>query len=385
MASRFTRPLAAACSGAAALAAQLVAPQAEPRVLQIPSGQATDEHAELIPANDVVGGHAGMLRDSSNLQILKPIRNRRGHAEAEFYRTAFDRRKKSGPPATFMPQYYGVSTLQAEEEQEDQPISTEPYIVLEDLTAGYRKPCILDVKMGVQTWDEDAAPAKVESERSKYPPQQKVGFRLTGMRVWNANERKYREHGRSFGYKLHEGTLTRAFEEFLWDGQRFRVEVAEQILTKLDDIEAWMAEQSSFRFYGSSLLIIYEGEDDTPSSPSGDWIPQSRYGVRQRDPSPARTPLRVDVRMIDFAHVWPITDGPQGRDEGYLLGLRSLKGYLRHCIAEAESDPAALAATTTLAQGQADGDNIRPLDPRDKIATAMLRIAAAAAVVPKLQ
>ena len=50
------------------------------------------------------------------------------------------------------------------------------------------------------------------------------------------------------------------------------------------------------RFYGSSLLLIYEGDE--------------------------KEPPKTDVRMIDFAHVYPITDG--GIDAGYMHGIDTL-------------------------------------------------------------
>ena len=164
-----------------------------------------------------------------------------------------------------------------------------------------------------QAWDEDAPPAKVEQERSKYPTQQVVGFRFTGMRVPQAGAAvgaagappPVKERGRAYGYSLTEATLGRAFAEYLHDGARVRVELIPPFLERLRAIRAWFAAQSEFRFYGSSLLFLYDAA-----------------------PAPGAAP-RVDVRMIDFAHVWPIQDGGgDARDVGYLLGLDRVIGYL---------------------------------------------------------
>lgn len=175
------------------------------------------------------------------------------------------------------------------------------YIVLEDLTTKFSKPSIMDIKVGVQTWDENASPEKAEAERRKYPTQQVVGFRFTGMRVWNEAERRFKEHGRSFGYALDEQNLHKAFEEYLHDGTRVRTELIPPLLDRLREIESWFESQSDFRFYGSSLLFVYDSSSSQP---------------------------KLDVRMIDFAHVWPITE-PNGRDDGYLLGLRNIKRCLQ--------------------------------------------------------
>jgi hypothetical protein len=186
-------------------------------------------------------------------------------------------------------------------------------------------------------------PSQVEQERNKYPPQQVVGFRFTGMRVPQVRRLErpqsgsgsgaaegqapspppapagVKEHGRAFGYALDEASLHHAFYEYLHDGERLRLEVVPHLLGRLREIRAWFAAQAEFRFYGSSLLFLYDVD------------------------APPEAPL-VDLRMIDFAHVWPIpppssvsperegaTDGVArgaGRDEGYLRGLDSVIGFL---------------------------------------------------------
>lgn len=191
------------------------------------------------------------------------------------------------------------------------------FIVLEDVTRPFLRPSIMDIKVGVQAWDEDASPAKIKQERDKYPTQQVVGFRFTGMRVWDDVHAAYKEHGRAFGYALDERTLHHAFYEYLHDGKRVRTEVIPPLLDRLGAIRSWFETQSRYRFYGSSLLFVYEGHSEASTTPAE---------------HAAMPPPRVDVRMIDFAHVWPIPphQQPHGRDTGYLLGLDSIMRYLRH-------------------------------------------------------
>jgi hypothetical protein len=54
---------------------------------------------------------------------------------------------------------------------------------LEDVASRFRRPCILDVKVGRRVWDDFAERDKIERERKKYPPQEILGFRIIGMRV----------------------------------------------------------------------------------------------------------------------------------------------------------------------------------------------------------
>ena len=58
------------------------------------------------------------------------------------------------------------------------------YLVLENLTHGLKQPCVLDLKMGTQAYDEEATPEKIAREQKKYPPQSVIGFRIVGMRVF---------------------------------------------------------------------------------------------------------------------------------------------------------------------------------------------------------
>lgn len=78
--------------------------------------------------------------------------------------------------------------------------------------------------------------------------------------------------------------------------------------------------QGSYRFYSSSLLIVYEGEETDAKSLQNKGISSSRqeslHGM-------------VDVRMIDFAHTTftesqnSLTDY-EGPDQGYIFGLENL-------------------------------------------------------------
>ena len=62
-----------------------------------------------------------------------------------------------------------------------------------------------------------------------------------------------------------------------------RMELLEPIQHQLQALLSVIRSQSSYRFYSSSLLIIYDGQE-TPQTPHGSSV------------------FKVDVRMIDFAH-----------------------------------------------------------------------------------
>lgn len=127
---------------------------------------------------------------------------------------------------------------------------------------------------------------------------------------------------------------------FVFNGQTHRLDVAQEITKKLTKLKYIISKLNTYRFFSSSLLILYEGEDtnppnqDTGVSEYQDTVPTLTTNSDSVIPPPAAQkldskPPLVDVRMIDFANLThsgfvndPVTyDGP---DEGYMLGLSTL-------------------------------------------------------------
>ncbi|ETV92845.1 hypothetical protein, variant [Aphanomyces invadans] len=67
------------------------------------------------------------------------------------------------------------------------------YIVLGDLTQGYMRPCVLDIKMGTRQHGADAPPEKARSHALKCATTTSatLGFRLCGMQIYNQAEGRY--------------------------------------------------------------------------------------------------------------------------------------------------------------------------------------------------
>lgn len=57
------------------------------------------------------------------------------------------------------------------------------YLKLEDVTRGFVKPCIMDVKLGQRSYDPYASQEKREQQIRKYPLMEEIGFLVLGMRV----------------------------------------------------------------------------------------------------------------------------------------------------------------------------------------------------------
>lgn len=120
-----------------------------------------------------------------------------------------------------------------------------------------------------------------------------------------------------------------ALYEFLHNGAELRRDLFEPILSKLRRLKAVLERQASYRFYSSSLLIIYEGKEPERAQASSE---KEIAGGQSPPLDPPLTPS-VDVRMIDFAHSTfkgfrddqTVHDGP---DRGYVFGLESLVNIL---------------------------------------------------------
>lgn len=250
---------------------------------------------KVSPLQNQVGGHLasdgkiGMLK-TANL-VLKPLQGgNRGEREAQFYERIFSPENKSPEEKSlisFVPQFHG--RLKHIDHW---------YIKLEDVTSSFCHPSILDMKMGTQTWDEDATEEKRLTEEKKYPPQKTQGFRFVGMNIYQITTGKYKHYDRLFGRSLGVSLdIIEGFKGFLNSGKGWRMDVIPQIIAKLNELLEWFESQSSLRFYSASILFVYEGD---PSAGSN-----------------------VEVKFIDFAHVFPIKEA-NGRDTGFIFGLKNL-------------------------------------------------------------
>ncbi|XP_023239535.1 inositol polyphosphate multikinase-like [Centruroides sculpturatus] len=242
------------------------------------------------------------------------------------------------------------------------------YLCIDDVTEAFVKPCILDIKVGPCTYDPEASPEKILHETIKYPISTITGFRILGMRIFCHSTGKVLYFDKHYGRQQTPETIADAL--FLYLNKSYETAVHAILcgfLHKLHAIENWFKVQRTFAFYSSSLLFVYEGDRsvwdrcnreigainkltfipnckeenatetisrsnlNSPSAGS-----ECRAGscsvcglssevcgaIRRRNDHP---PTLFDVRMIDFAHVFPSDKA----DQNYLFGLKRVVGYLK--------------------------------------------------------
>jgi inositol-hexakisphosphate kinase len=188
--------------------------------------------------------------------------------------------------------------------------------------------------------------------------------------VYQANTSRYICHDKYYGRQLTVQGFDQALYQFMHNGAHLRKDMIDHITLRIERLQQILRKQETFRFYSSSLLIMYDGCEEAANMSTESS--SARWNHESSKSSPLQTSLvysnanytsstgtcghseettaevgtwntsndhietvnalikpRVDVRMIDFAH--STHEGfchddqlHYGPDEGYLFGLESL-------------------------------------------------------------
>lgn len=260
-------------------------------------------------------------------------------------------------------------------------IHTDSAVVLENVAAGFKKPNILDVKLGARLWDDDAPMAKrvkldkVAEETTSKP----LGLRIAGMKTYqgafsngkeNVTPDGYRFYDKMYGRTFSAETIAQGFEEYFQLTKEVNAKgVVRKVIKRfIEDLKALesVIDKAESRMYSASLLFVYEGDQqalqdafaterdiiasldrkisdgDDPTNSNGttydDDLMRSNVttigngrdanvNVDDRDDEEeeyddeVKFPAIQSLKLIDFAHAkW--TPG-QGPDENLLHGIRN--------------------------------------------------------------
>lgn len=248
-------------------------------------------------------------------------------------------------------------------------------IVLENITDGFVRPNVLDVKLGARLWDDDAVPDKRKKldQVSAETTSGSLGFRIAGMKTWVGGDTQsgadidvtaqhlastasetikskakvvesegYLRFDKWYGRGFDEHNVHQGFKTFLASAKAGTVDrsafVAERIATELRAMQSVLESEES-RMYSASVLIVYEGDPETfekalevereqANKPEDLSTRTTGHGgdtdeeAGEEDEDEEELPKVHDIRLIDFAHAsW--TPG-QGPDENLLRGLRNV-------------------------------------------------------------
>ncbi|KAK7485352.1 hypothetical protein BaRGS_00023451 [Batillaria attramentaria] len=136
-------------------------------------------------------------------------------------------------------------------------------ILRTNIVAGYRHPCVLDLKMGTRQHGDDAPKDKVTYQVSKCrnTTSAELGVRLCGMKVYQSTTGEYLLTDKAQGRRMRKHDFHQAVRQFLHNGRRIRTDIIPSILERLRRLKAVVSELPTFRFYSSSLLIVYDGSE----------------------------------------------------------------------------------------------------------------------------
>lgn len=184
-------------------------------------------------------------------------------------------------------------------------------IVLEDVCHGFLYPCVLDIKMGSRQYGVNAPEEKRLSKaaKAKRSASSSLGLRISGYKRWNPKSRVFEAKGKrecfSYGTNQIEATLLHFF-----DGDAQLIAKFHKIV---QDFEEAFHKQTAFRFFTSSVLLVFDGERPTETA---------------------------RLAMVDFAYTYRRSELVAAKDEdahdtndmGYLRGIESLNCMLGHVL-----------------------------------------------------
>ncbi|KDQ18561.1 hypothetical protein BOTBODRAFT_103744 [Botryobasidium botryosum FD-172 SS1] len=318
--------------------------------------------SDKIPLATQVGGHLGIHSTADGSLIIKPCLA----GEKDFY-TLLTSSEHFAHLRPFVPRFLGVLRLEGSVELNDRgevksgevaqivDEGEKESIVLENLAFPFKRPNIIDIKLGTVLWDPSATPEKRErmEKTARETTSLETGIRLTGFQVWDPTAQTTVMIPKSYGKSIAASELPAGVKRFIPTGSvpprllERMIECITHDVRKIRDA----VQATEMRMIGGSLLIIWEGDSETLEKAFEAWDArtakrndedegeeededededeESEDDTGTGDITPGGTTINKPkklgppflVKLIDFAHTrHALGEGP---DQGVLLGLKT--------------------------------------------------------------
>jgi len=186
-------------------------------------------------------------------------------------------------------------------------------VTIEDLTAKFGRPCVIDIKMGTRQHGIDASDEKALSQtaKCKLTTSSSLGFRINGMQVWNNQADEYKTYSKYWGRDITDENMGPALSHYFFNGTEFRTQIVLKFISKLEQLQEDISEVQC-QLYSSSLLLVYDGSNSSTAD--------------------------VEVRIIDFAHSELKSDflseewSQIAPDCGFHFGVENLLRHLKEML-----------------------------------------------------
>jgi len=256
--------------------------------------------SDVCPLETQIAGHGscndgqrGLLMHESGF-VLKPIQAPpKGTREVSFYQTIATSSVSTDIQfRSLTAKFFGTESVMMSTGEYCE------YLVLENLTEGFGKPCVMDIKIGKVTYGPDASDTKKVKEAQSYAGT-KIPFGFSVLGIISYSQQEFRRLTKAFGRSLNESNIEEVLDNFLSVDSESAKILAKCFLDKLEEFLDFFSTQTSYHVYASSLLFVYDNE---------------AVGEENLKKS-------VRLKLIDFAHVFP---GNGNLDENFLFGLKNL-------------------------------------------------------------
>jgi len=175
------------------------------------------------------------------------------------------------------------------------------YMLLDNLACKYKRPSVLDIKVGTCIRYKEKL-----DKLSETSTRINIGLRLSGMQLYNADDKSYTHYNKYDGDKMDSHQFASTVKKYFQIDDRERRKVLiKKTIKVLEKLEYGFKSLENRRFYSCSVLLLREGE------------------CSESD--------QIEVKIIDFAHYCLKDDKIHpGLDTGILFGIRNLIKIMKY-------------------------------------------------------